>query len=134
MRFKLFNIVKGSHEFPLRDYNIYNFDIKTVNFVTDKNDYELKLFKSDIPYYHFYTKFTKDEQLNPYYFTIYRDGMVYLKIESSCDGILEFKYEEYNYRDNIFTINYKKFRENAVKRFYLQWGWRIKDGIDNMRL
>jgi len=122
MRFKLFNIVKGSHEFPLGDYNIYNFDIKTVNFVTDKNDYELKLFKSDIPYYYFYTKFTKNEQLNPYYFTIYRDGMVYLKIESSCNGILEFKYEEYNYRDNIFTINYKKFRENAVKRFYLQWG------------
>lgn len=138
MRFNIFYLYKGTIDFPLKNFYIKYFHIKSVKFVTNNKNYELQFFKYN-PQHKKYEIFviTPKDKINGKYFDYYtdwdNDSNNSLIIMSSCDGILEFKYREQQYyKSNIINEQFDKIKKKASTKFYSQFYSVITE--DNLQI
>lgn len=118
MKIKIFSLFKGTVEFPINKFRINGSDIKSINFVTNNKKYEIKLFKyyETKNMYKIYTITNKDK-FNEEIISDFSYGNS-LIILSSCDGILEFGYGDFNHEPNIIQNQIDIIKEKAYERFY----------------
>ena len=123
MKFKIFRLFEGINDFPLGEFCFGGFTIKTIKFITNTSEYEIKLLKyGDRASSQDNWAITHKDSLPTGAFIPCRDGKTHLQISSSCEGTLEFEYKNIeNCGENTIAAQYNKIKENTKNKFYSQF-------------